>query len=158
MIFPINLIENGGDLTIIVSFDFGDASSLRRQANFGGEKVIHALSRRSIQELIRWMLIRPSSAPTGLLNDFEDVVHTDIVVRINRSATLCGIQRQLPRIDSASVWRVGIIVDGAVVHHRSANRGAFGAGRRQAAIVAIFKNHSCRKRGTSRHDCKQSWP
>src|SRR5882757_1771025 len=126
MIFPINLIENGGDLTVVVSFDFGDASSLRRLANFGGEKVIHALSRGSIQELVRWMLIRPGSASTGLLNDFEDVVHTDIVVRINRSATLCRIQRQFPRIDSASVWRVGIIVNGAVVDHRSTNRGTFG--------------------------------
>src|SRR6266851_2335755 len=132
MIFPINLIKNGGDLTVVVSFHFGDASSLCCQANFGGKKVIHTLSRRSIQELVRWMLIRPGSAPTGLLNDFEDVVHTDIVVRINRSATLCWIQRQLPRVDSASVWRVGIIVDGTVIHHGSAHRGAFGTGRRQA--------------------------
>src|SRR5216684_3387859 len=106
MVSPINLIENAVDLAVVVSFHFGDASSLRRQANFGSEKVINALSRGSIQELVCWMLIRPGGAPTGLLNDFEDIVHTNVVVRINGSAIPSGIQGQLPRIDSASVWRV----------------------------------------------------
>src|ERR1022692_1277155 len=95
------------------------------------------------------MLVRPGGVAAVLLYHFEDGVHAQVAVRIDGSAVLGGIARQVVGVDAAAAVDLGLVhVNLLIVAHLSADDagaesgtaddavGRGRIGRREIAVIA----------------------
>src|SRR5215469_5342346 len=68
--------------------------------DFRSEVVVHTFARRSGQDLIGRMLVRPSGQQMMLVSDLKNGVHLEVLIRINRRAGF-GVYGQLSWIDQS---------------------------------------------------------
>ena len=53
------------------------------RVDFGCEQVVDAFSRRAAENLIGWVLVGPGGEAAGLLDDLEDGVGAEILMRVD---------------------------------------------------------------------------
>ena len=104
VIESVDFVDDRRDLQIVVSHGQGEAVGDRdagnRRRDFRGVQIVEARARRSVEELIRRVLVGPCGAAASCLDQLEHVIDPgELVRRHGAGATGRRIPRQLRRID-----------------------------------------------------------
>src|ERR1035441_6752380 len=84
--------------------------------DLGTKEIIEAGPAGTVGPLVGGMLVGPSSVAAILLDHFEDSVHAQVAVRVDRRAILGGVAGQVVGIDAAATIDLGeVYVDFLIV-------------------------------------------
>src|SRR5262249_44745040 len=141
-ILAVYFIKDRLDFQVVVGFRRGYAGGdiLGGVVDFRREQVVQTLSRRTIQQLVRWVLVGPRCASqAAALDNFEDSVDSQELVRKNRSTVVSWVARQRVGIDpAAGVESRQVLIDRLVINNLGAGKDT---GRARAAHAAEGRTH-----------------
>jgi hypothetical protein len=116
---------------------------------FGQKQIVDTVTGGSVYDFVAWLLVGPGGAEAGSVDHFKDGVGSEQIVRIDGNAAARGVERELVRIQSATVDGVRINVDALIQSDfRSFDRALRTRRRQHTVITGLVVDPSGKWRAT----------